>query len=126
MRTHILVVSMIAGLTAVSGWSTVEAAGTGTIYVNRGSSLVGYFGSYDISVDGKVLGSIGNDSCTRLQVPAGKRTVGSPNFFGTIRDGATVSVPSGGHVYVMLSPRIEYPGPVSWAAVNVIPRGRRC
>jgi hypothetical protein len=126
MRTRVLSAAIITGIALTSSWTIVNAAGSGTIYVNRESTFINMLGNLDIAVDGKVLGSVENGGCTKIQVPAGKHVVGSPNFFGSVRDSATVSVPSGGHVYILAQPRMEYPGPVYWTAMRQLPKGRRC
>jgi hypothetical protein len=126
MRTRLLVAAVSAGFATACSWTTVEAAGSGTVYVSRDSAFVGSLVGIDIAIDGKVLGSVSNGGCTRLQIPAGRHSIGSPNFWGTVRDGATINVPSGGHVYVTAIVKVEFPGPVSWAAMVVTAKGRRC
>jgi hypothetical protein len=116
---------MFAALAAIGYFTPTHAAGTGTIYVSRGSGL---FGSASIAVDGNVVGTVGYGECIRIQVAAGKRVVTSPNFFGTFypRARVTVNVPAGGHVYIFAKPSVEFPGPVYWDALSVEAKGRRC
>jgi hypothetical protein len=115
-----------AALINIGSTLGATAASTGTVYVSRDNAFVSSLSNLDISIDGTIVGTVANGGCVKLTVPAGTRVIGSPNFWGSTRESATIKVTSGGTVYVTAVPKVEWPGPVHWAAMVVSPKGRRC
>jgi hypothetical protein len=117
----------VAGLAGLALAAPCAAQGKGTIYVSRDETLVSALMSTDIAVDSKVMGSVANGGCIKLSVPAGTRVIGAPSFiFGLVRESATIKVAAGSQIFVKAIPKMEWPGPVHWAAMVVTPKGRRC
>jgi hypothetical protein len=115
-----------AAVVALVGKGGSAAAASGTVYVSRDNAFISSLSNLDISIDGAVVGTVANGGCVKLTVPAGTRVIGSPNFWGNTRESATIKVSSGGTVYVTAVPKMEWPGPVHWAAMVVSAKGRRC
>lgn len=127
MRGQALMGSMVLSFAGLIATTSVAAAQTGTVYVNRESGFVNALSAVDIAIDGKVVGAVGDGACIALKVPAGRRVIGGPSFFfGFIREPATINVPAGGVVYVIAVPKVEFPGPVHWTAMVPTAKGRRC
>jgi hypothetical protein len=105
---------------------------TGAVFVSRPSALSGAFATMDVHVNGKKVGSIGNDQCIRVSLPPGRHrivgrfalTMGWP-FEPTIVP-ADITVGANSVTYVLITPTTSYPSYHATVRAAVVKAGRRC
>lgn len=118
--------SVVAPVSMAQGKTS---ANTGTLYVSRPSAWVASALSLNITANGKTVGSISDGQCARVILPAGQYTISGLDVWSAFRirpDSVTVSVRQGSASYVVITPRLIFPGNYMIYQHQVVPSGRRC
>jgi hypothetical protein len=127
-RAVAIAMAVIQGSSGISAQGRAGPNG-GTVYVNRPSQIAGVAMWMNVNVDGKTVGSIGNDQCIKLVLPAGRYTIGGSDRlwpFSFSNNVVGVDVRAGSSTYVLITPTLMMPGMYFNFPATVSATGRRC
>jgi hypothetical protein len=105
---------------------------TGAVFVSRPSAMAGALATMDVHVNGKKVGSIGNDQWIKVSLPSGRHrivwrfalTLGG--LFEPTIVPVDITVGANSVTYVLITPTSSYPSYHVTVRAAVVKAGRRC